>query len=463
MVPMTNLDKRPIAAYLRISKAEDESVSLDKQRATVLALITSKGWTNPIEWFIDEGVSGSKDVKRPGRDDLEERMALGEFAAVAVASIDRLARSTDDFSRILRVAETAGTHVAIVREAFDTSTPFGMAMAKIVAVLAELEARTIGSRITESNKVLREQGRRTGGKVCFGFRNIPNPAGPGYILGVHEPEAEIVREAAERVMAGESVLSVSRDFSQRGLPFKASGLTKLLRRPTLYGATPVGDDVVRRDGEPVIGEAAILDRETFDRLQEVLDGRIRQADRRTVNLPLLHGVARCSGCGGHLNALRQSTGRRSYGCKSETCQARVSIRLDELDEHVVAEALDRFGDEPVYRTMRRGGVDVEALAAVEAEIAEMAAAMTEDDADMAALAPRLAGLKARRAELRATTGPRTVKVPTGLTMRQAYAAAGTVEGRRSVLLATIRATVAKGRRGGVQVPFDPARVTVEAV
>jgi hypothetical protein len=308
--------------------------------------------------------------------------------------------------------------------------------------------------------VLREQGRRTGGKVCYGFRNVPNPAGPGFVLGVHEREAAIVREAVERVIAGESMLAIARDLTARGHAFRANTLAKLLRRPTLYGATPIGDDVVRRDGEPVIGAAAILDRETFDRLQAVLDGRIRQADRRTKNLPLLHGVARCSGCGGHLNALRQSTGRRSYGCKSETCTARVSIRLDELDEHVTTEALARFGDEPVYRIVRRGGVDVEALAAIEKEVSEVAAAMTEDDADMTALAPRLVELKNRRAELRATTGPRTMKIPTGLTVRQAFEAAGTVEGKRSVLLATVRATIAKGKRGGVAVAFDPARVTV---
>jgi hypothetical protein len=45
-------------------------------------------------------------------------------------------------------------------------------------------------------------------------------------------------------------------------------------------------------------------------------------------------------------------------------------------------------------------------------------------------------------------------------VRQAFEAAETVEGKRSVLLATVRAEVAKGRRGGVAVPFDPARVTV---
>ena len=94
--------------------------------------------------------------------------------------------------------------------------------------------------------------------------------------------------------------------------------------------------------------------------------------------------------------MRQSSGRRSYGCKSEACTARVSINLDGLDEYVTTEALARFGDEPVYRTVRRGGVDVEALAAIEAEVAEVAAAMTEDEADMGALGPRLASLKARR-------------------------------------------------------------------
>jgi hypothetical protein len=333
-------------------------------------------------------------------------------------------------------------------------------MMKIVQVLAELEAKTIGARVTASNRVLRASGRRTGGKVCFGFENVKNPAGEGFVLAVREDQATYVREAVNRVVAGESVLAVARDFTDRGQPFHANSLAKLLRRPTLYGATPVRGDVVRREGEPVLG-AAIIDRETWDSLQDVLDGRVRPGDRRVRNLALLHGIVRCSGCGGALSAQRSKV--RKYSCLSETCTARVGINMDLLEEHVVADALATYGDDQVIIVERVGGVDRAALAAVEQQMDDRSQAMKDaDDDEYDVLQAEHRALRRKRAELVGQTAPRLVRRPAGITVRQAYAAAESVADRRGILGGVVAVTIAKGQRGGVKVAFDPARVTIAA-
>jgi site-specific DNA recombinase len=113
--------------------------------------------------FTDENVSGSKAVARPARDDLERRVAAGEFDAVLVKSVDRLARSVLDFHRIAATAEKRGAALVIIEAGLDTSMPAGRMMLGILAQFAEFEAATIGQRVTTSNAGLRREGRTRGG------------------------------------------------------------------------------------------------------------------------------------------------------------------------------------------------------------------------------------------------------------------------------------------------------------
>src|SRR5690606_1545255 len=115
-------------------------------------------------------------------------------------------------------AEEAAKHnVALVSvaESLDLTTPTGRFVATILAAFAEMEAATIAERVAAGIAGARQLGRWAGGAAPYGFRIVPAPDGPGYVLAPDPETAPYVREAAERVLAGESLYRIANDFNAR--------------------------------------------------------------------------------------------------------------------------------------------------------------------------------------------------------------------------------------------------------
>ncbi|WP_460066999.1 recombinase family protein [Streptomyces sp. YKOK-I1] len=126
--------------------------------------------------------------------------------------IDRLARSTVDFAEIMRLAEHQSVALASATEPLDLTSSMGRAMAKVIAVFAELESDTIGMRVSSAHEHLRREGRYTGGRVPYGYMVVPNPNGAGKVLAVNEDEAKTIKRIVERVLAKDSLMQIINDL-----------------------------------------------------------------------------------------------------------------------------------------------------------------------------------------------------------------------------------------------------------
>ena len=153
----------------------------------------------------------------------------------------------------------------------------------------------------------------------------------------------------------------------------------------------------------------------------------------------------------------KNTSPWSYFCASRfrgrTCPGN-SIAGDHLDRHVEEHFLRTLGDrEVMVRTVEASATDTD-LADVEAAIRATTTAMTEDDADVLALAERLASLKARRALLReAPCEPMVRLVRSGETIRAAWERAELPQ-RRELLAAnlavlSINKATGRGKPGAI--------------
>lgn len=147
----------------------------------------------------DIDVSGfSRGLDRPGLQRILTRLA--ELDVIVFFKIDRLARSTVDFAEIMRLAERQSVALASATEPLDLTSSMGRAMAKVIAVFAELESDTIGMRVSSAHEHLRREGRYTGGRVPYGYMVVPNPNGAGKVLAVNEDEAKTIKRIVERVL-----------------------------------------------------------------------------------------------------------------------------------------------------------------------------------------------------------------------------------------------------------------------
>ena len=116
------------AAYIRTST---EHQSLDQQHDALAA-----AQILPDRVFSDQ-LSGSAGTERPG---LAEALAwLRTGDRLVVVALDRLGRSVAEVTATVADLTSRGITVVALREAVDTSTATGRAIAAIMASLAELE------------------------------------------------------------------------------------------------------------------------------------------------------------------------------------------------------------------------------------------------------------------------------------------------------------------------------------
>jgi site-specific DNA recombinase len=249
-----------------------------------------------------------------------------------------LVRRPKDFERLWEVAERRGVFIASVAEPVDSSSPIGLAMLRILVALAGLESATTGVRIRASKRQAAEEGRP------------PPVKAYGLTLqwdGIIETEAAVLREAARRALAGERLAAVARDLRSRRIPSPSGGLWtdatlgRLLRNPRIVGDRAYKGEVVARDCWP-----AILDRDTFARLQLTLNHPGRQGAPPRHHKRLATGFAQCGLCGQNMATTTRS-GVRYYSCPTQpTGCGRIHVRADRLEAWLLDQLLEQLRFEP---------------------------------------------------------------------------------------------------------------------
>ncbi|MEU3571945.1 recombinase family protein [Kitasatospora sp. NPDC036755] len=456
------------AIYVRLSRDTEESTSPERQRAACEALCEARGWTvATVEEDID--VSGfSKGLERPGLQRILTRLA--EFDVIVFFKIDRLARSTVDFAEIMKLSEAQGVALASATEPLDLTSSMGRAMAKVIAVFAELESDTIGMRVSSAHEHLRREGRYTGGRVPYGYRVVPNPDGAGKVLEVNPEEARTIHLIVERVLAKDSLMTIATDLSKSNVPspghtsrqttgkrsdskqWYTGSLRSLLTNPQLLGQViEDGKPILRTDGLPLVNRTPILDMDTWQALQDELSRRANPRDRRREGTSLLRGIVHCSLCGFRMYTY-VAKGRLRYRCIGRLKKRQggehidcygVSIAGEAMEEHVEATFLKAFGQLPVVRMIEQAGEDFrpqirqakEALSDLEKDRYDRGLFKGEDGANRFAaqyvkLEERIASLEEKQRHAKPAG---FVAVPTGQTYAQHWKAADTA-GKRDILL-----------------------------
>lgn len=461
---------RPVAAYLRLSVTNDDSVSIEGQRALVHGEAKRRGWPVPV-LFVDEGISGSKNVKRPARDALEARLEAGEFAALICKSVDRLARSSADFARVAKVCRDTGTALVVTDLNVDSSTPAGAMVLGVLAQMAEFEAALIGARVKAGNVEKLRQGRALAGPVPFHLRNVPREGG-GMARVLDEAKAPVAKEIVARLLAGESFRSVAVDLNERGIPgprgavrrageeerrpskWTSGTVRQIATNPGLAGMSRRLGDVVRgEDGLPVVDPAtAVIDLATWERLSAVVCGRSQTFKPRTLDGErlLLDGLATCAACGGRMHRSSAHNGRYvSYSCAKGVrgaCTSRASIAAPALDDHVAARYLEGIGDEEVVVVTREiSPAVIQERTLITADVSAITTRLaTASASEIGDLATRLADLRRREDALR-DEEPLAVTRGTGETYGARWERSDRAERRAMLADAVGSVRVAKGR------------------
>jgi site-specific DNA recombinase len=321
--------------YARRSIAQEDGASTGRQVKDLEAHAAALGLT-VAGTFVDEGISGYKDVERPAFTDAVAALTNGTASTLLVWKLDRLSRrGMGKVGELLDELETNGGRIVSLHDGIDSSTDGGRLLVSILSEMARAESKAIGLRTKRAKDDMTDQGRWPGGLPPYGHRlvvkspsphqkrgrEVVDPNGPVGRLIIDADEASHLRAAAQAVIDGESIRGAAELLSNlTGRQWAKTSTAKLLRSPILVGHMSAHDGSAKlnSNGEPVtvVEGPTVLTLDQRRRLLAALDARkVKTTTGKTMPIntgtALLAGLLRCS-CG-HRMSIDRSSGM--YRCQ----------------------------------------------------------------------------------------------------------------------------------------------------
>lgn len=298
------------AIYTRKSTEEglsQEFNSLDAQRDSAELYIKSQGWSCLPDRFDDGGCTGAN-TDRPGLQRLLADIQAGRVDCVVVYKVDRLSRSLADFSRLMETFDAHKVSFVAVTQHFNTTSSMGRLTLNILLSFAQFERELISERTRDKIAGARRKGKWAGGRPVLGYDLVPGTGGSKLVI--NPQEAERVRALFDLYLASQAgMMPVVSECARRGWTTKAwtakngnaiggrdfnkDRVYALLTNVLYAGQVRHHDDVYSGEHE------AIIDRDTFDRVQAKLrlNGRTGGSQSRNLHGALLKGLLSCGSCG----------------------------------------------------------------------------------------------------------------------------------------------------------------------
>ncbi len=321
------------ALYARVSSArQKKDQTIGSQTQALRAHARQLGLEVPEDWiFEDEGHSGAT-LLRPALEALRDLAAQGCVDVVLCYSPDRLARKFAYQALLIEEFNRAGVRVEFVNGPRGDS-PEDQLLVQFQGMFAEYEKAQLMERYRRGKAYRARSGSvNVLGGAPFGYRyfcKTPDSAARYEIL---QHEALLVAEMFRRYADdGATIADLARWLTSQGVPTRTgksrwdrSVIWGMLRNPAYAGRAVFGktqiiheqpglNRVARLQGRTVprpvkavdrpreewteIAVPAIVDQDTFARVQQRLEDNKKFATRGARVPSLLQGLAACAACG----------------------------------------------------------------------------------------------------------------------------------------------------------------------
>ena len=213
--PITQVKKRRVAGYARVSTDTDEQfTSYEAQVDYYTNYIKSREDWEFVSVFTDEGISGTSTKHREGfRKMIEEAMA-GKIDLIITKSVSRFARNTVDSLSTIRKLKEIGCECYFEKENIWTFDGKGELLLTIMSSLAQEESRSISENVKWGHRK-----RFADGKVSVPFgRFLGYKRGEDGNLVIDEDEAVTVRKIYRLFLSGLTPHAVAKRLTSEGIP-----------------------------------------------------------------------------------------------------------------------------------------------------------------------------------------------------------------------------------------------------
>ena len=372
------------ALYLRLSRddgTESESNSIASQREILKEYIKRYPDMEIYDIYVDDGYSGTN-FDRPDFNRMMDDIYAGRVNCVLVKDLSRFARNyTEGGIYLDKTFVKLGVRFIALNNQIDIGiggiNSFNqLVQIGVTNIMNESQAANTSVNVRGTLNLRRQQGKFIGSFPTYGYLKDPDD---NHHLIVDEETAPIVRMIFERFIGGESIIGITKDLNEMGIPNpsmykKQKGFN--YRHPCgrsndglwpdssvrriLQNRMYVGDMVQGRNttysykikqcraipkDEWIIVEGThepIISHETFDNAQALFNKHIRKSPKKN-NVDLFSGLVRCADC---KRVMNKKTNQHTYGTyhyyrcvtarklKKSACTNH-TIRIDKLEQAVL--------------------------------------------------------------------------------------------------------------------------------
>ena len=337
-------DNQPhnVCAYCRVSTDErDQRNSLiSQQRFFETYFNRHPNWNN-VRIFADEGLSGTLLEKR---DAFNEMVALARFGGIDLIltkEVSRFSRNVQDLLNIVEELRDRGVYIWFLSDDINTQSNDYRERITQVATNAEQESLRTSRRVRWGQMQQMERGRVFGRKEMFAYNIVTDENNQQHFVIIPE-EAEIVKKIFHWFSMGDGTYTIAKRLQQMGIKTKRykNGWTNTVILRILRNEKYVGDlaqgktytpDALKhkkkynrgesaryytRDHHP---ESAIIDRELWDKVQEILQDNAPpdEVKAKHSNRYWTSGKIFCGCCGGRYVSMRKK--QKSIPYKAWVC------------------------------------------------------------------------------------------------------------------------------------------------
>lgn len=213
-MPLTSIKLR-VTDYARVSTDHlEQKKSLQNQVEHFEQYIKENpNWTY-VKGYVDDGITGTSDVKRDNFMKMIEDARSGIFDLIITKEISRFSRNTLDSIKYTRELLSYGVAVLFVNDNINTAMPDSELRLTIMASMAQDEIRRLSERVKFGMNRAIERGEILGNDLLYGYKKDKDTG----VLNIIEEEAKVVRRIYELYAVEELTLSkIVKTLNSEGL------------------------------------------------------------------------------------------------------------------------------------------------------------------------------------------------------------------------------------------------------
>ncbi len=213
-MPLTSIKLR-VTDYARVSTDHlEQKKSLQNQVEHFEQYIKKNpNWTY-VKGYVDDGITGTSDVKRDNFMKMIEDARSGIFDLIVTKEISRFSRNTLDSIKYTRELLSYGVAVLFVNDNINTAMPDSELRLTIMASMAQDEIRRLSERVKFGMNRAIERGEILGNDLLYGYKKDKDTG----VLNIIEEEAKVVRRIYELYAVEELTLSkIVKTLNSEGL------------------------------------------------------------------------------------------------------------------------------------------------------------------------------------------------------------------------------------------------------